>query len=78
MAKTDTYGEAMEHFTNEERRARVVRLYYLDQGWCPCVPIGNETRARAVPHPSLSALRVIRAVEVNGRWIGRAEVLEEG
>jgi hypothetical protein len=58
-----TYKEAIGQLRPEERTARIVSLYYEDQGWYPCVPILETTIARCVPHPSCSSFRVMRVVE---------------
>jgi len=59
-----TYQESMSLFSEEEKSARVIRLYYEDQDWYPCVPILLTTRARIVPHPSCATINVVRVVEV--------------
>lgn len=58
-----TYQESMSFFSEGERSARCVRLYYEDQGWHPCVPVLSTTKARVVTHPSCAKLNVVRVVE---------------
>jgi len=57
------YEEAMKLFSKEEQEAKLIRLYYSDYGWDPCVPILATTRARVVPYPSSNKFKVVQVIE---------------
>jgi hypothetical protein len=66
MADIDsgTYAEVIQCLSKVETDARLICLFYEDQGWYPCIPVLETTRVRAVPHPSCSSVICARVIEV--------------